>query len=268
MNIHHHKLSVIVLTKNEENNIFSCLNSLDFSDEIILIDSGSTDNTINIARQFSNVKIYETEWLGFSKTKELGVNKVSGDWILWIDADEVVTDDLKQEWSKFSNTNDMSRIGAISISRKTFFLRHFIKHSGWYPENIVRFFHKDRAIFNGKILHEGLEVNSNFTTHQFSSSILHYSYTSLSQYFSKMNQYGYLGAQELIRKKRNISLIMIILSPLWAFIKNFLFKKGFLDGFLGLVICIGAAFANFIKYTNYFFLKRYGYVKNTHKQNR
>lgn len=260
---------MIILCKNEEKNIARCLESVKFADEVILVDSGSIDNTLSIAKAFKNVKIFSTEWMGFVDTKKFAVSKTAFDWILWLDADEVVTQDLMEEWKRFSVSNALNSkfkesnlVACISIPRKTFFLGHWVKHSGWYPDYVIRFFHKKHAHFNQKFLHEGIVVEAPYKIATFSSHLLHYSYHSLKQYFDKMNYYGILGAQELMRREKKIYRIQIFLNPIWAFIKFYLFKNGFRDGLIGLIICMGAAFSNFIKYSNYFFLKKYGYVEN------
>lgn len=262
-------LSVIIICKNEEKNIARCLESVKFFDEIILVDSGSTDKTLEIAKTFKNVNIFQTEWLGFVRTKQFAISYAKFDWVLWIDADEAASTNLVDEWKCFSQkfddcnlNNTKNAIAGIFVPRKTFFLGHFVKHSGWYPDLVLRIFNKKHSHFNENILHEGVIVQSPYITIEFSQHLLHYSYSSLRQYFDKMNYYGLLGAQELLRRKKNVYKIQIFINPIWAFFKFYILKKGFLDGLIGLTICMGAAFSNFIKYSNYFFLKKYGYVEN------
>jgi len=250
-------LTAIVLTKNEEKNIGRCLASLSFVDEIVIIDSGSTDNTLNIVKTFPKVTLVETKWFGFVETKKIGVAKAKHDWILWIDADEEVPAKLAEEWQTRIKTSSFHETGAIDISRKTFFLGHFVKHSGWYPNRVIRFFHKGRAGFNNNILHEGIVVKPGYLTEHFTTDLLHYSYISLYQYFDKMNKYGYDGAREVVRKKKSILLPQLFFQPVWTFFKFYILKRGFLDGRIGFIVCMGAAFSNFIKYSNYFFMKKY-----------
>lgn len=254
------KLSAVILTKNEENNIKRCLESLSFTDEIIVVDSGSTDKTIEIVQTFKDVIIIETEWKGFVENKKIGVSRASHDWILWIDADEEVPENLANEWKNRIQQSAFHETGAIDIPRKTFFLGHWVKHSGWYPGRIIRFFHKNRTDFSSHILHEGVIPRPGYLVEHFHTDLLHYSYTSLYQYFNKMNIYGHDGAKEIARKRKYVILPQVILQPIWTFFKFYILKKGFLDGRIGLIVCMGAAFSNFIKYANYFFFKKYNYV--------
>lgn len=254
------KLTAIVITKNEERNISRCLSSLSFADEIIVVDSGSTDKTVEIARSFPNTTVIQTVWLGFVENKKIAIKHAKNNWIFWIDADEEAPPELAQEWKTRIAGTPFHDAGGIDVGRKTFFLNHWVKHSGWYPCRVIRFFHKNRAFFNENILHEGVLIQEGYFPESFQTDLLHYSYTSLYQYFDKMNRYGLLGAQELIRKKKRTFLPALIFQPIWTFLRFYILKKGFLDGRIGLIICLGAAFSNFIKYANYFFLKKFGYV--------
>jgi (heptosyl)LPS beta-1,4-glucosyltransferase len=253
-------LSVVIITKNEEKNIARCLASLFFADEIIIVDSGSTDKTIEIAKKFANVEVIHAKWNGFVENKKIGINRASHNWILWVDADEEVPKDLAQEWKSRISQEPFHETAAIDIPRKTFFLGHWVRHSGWYPNRITRFFHKNRAYLSDHILHEGVLIKKGYIVENFKTDLLHYSYTSLYQYFDKMNQYGLAGAKEIARKRKLVFLPQIFFQPLWTFFRFYFLKKGFLDGRIGVIICMGAAFSNFIKYANYFFLKKYHYV--------
>jgi (heptosyl)LPS beta-1,4-glucosyltransferase len=255
------KLSVIVITKNEEKNIEACLESAQFADEIVLVDSGSTDRTLEIAKKFPNVKVIETQWFGFVENKNIAIQHASHDWIFWLDADEVAPKELANEWKNQIKDKFFHELGAIDLARKTFFLGHWVKHSGWYPNRTIRFFNRTRASLSHKILHEGIEVKEGYKIYHFSTDLLHFSYSSLYQYFDKMNKYGIDGAREIVRKNKKVFLFQLLLQPIWTFIRFYFLKKGFLDGRIGFIVCMGAAFSNFIKYTNYFFLKKYGYVE-------
>ncbi|KAB8031089.1 glycosyltransferase family 2 protein [Fluviispira multicolorata] len=260
------KLTAVVITKNEEKNIARCLSSLDFVDEIIIVDSGSTDKTIEIAKTFNKVSVIQTKWYGFVENKRIGVEKAENDWILWVDADEVIPVDLAKEWEDRVAEGSFHETAGIDVSRKTFFLNHWVRHSGWYPGRVTRFFHKKRAYFNDNILHEGVVAKQGYIVESFKTDLLHYSYTSIYQYFDKMNKYGLAGAKEIKRKKKIVLLPQLFLQPMWTFIRFYFLKKGFLDGRIGLIVCIGSAFSNFIKYANYFFLKKYNYVEINEKE--
>lgn len=260
------QLTAVILTKNEEKNIARCLSSLSFVDEIIVVDSGSTDKTLEIAYSFKGVIVIQTEWHGFVENKKIGIAQATHDWIFWIDADEEVPEGLANEWKVRIHQGTFHETGAIDMPRKTFFLGHWVRHSGWYPGRIIRLFHKKRADLNNNILHEGVIPRLGYVVEHFHTDLLHHSYTSIYQYFDKMNKYGYAGAREIARKRKFVFFPQIILQPIWTFFKFYILKKGFLDGRIGLIVCMGAAFSNFIKYANYFFLKKYHYVDLDHKK--
>lgn len=250
-------VSAIVITKNEAENISRCLRSLTWADEVILVDSGSTDATLNIAAGFSNVKIHTSEWLGYSSTKQLAVSYAKNSWILWLDADEELAIELIEEVRQLNPAHHK----AFAMPRKTFFLGEWVKYAGWYPGYVIRLFHKDYARFNDNILHEGLELANGQTIGRLRNDILHYSYTSLYQYFNKMNQYGKYGAEEMLRKGKKAGKAKIILNPMATFFKLYFLKSGFRNGTTGLIISAGSAFSNFIKYVNFYYLSTKGKVE-------
>ncbi|MBX9702789.1 MAG: glycosyltransferase family 2 protein [Silvanigrellaceae bacterium] len=254
-------ISAIVITKNEEKNIQRCLTSLSFVHEVILVDSGSTDGTLKIAEHFKNVQIINADWHGYSKNKQIAIDHAKNSWILWLDADEEVDIFLKQEIINSISTFNLQNISCYQIPRKTFFLGHWVKHSGWYPSFVIRLFHKERCYLNNNFLHEGVVSIDGFKILKFKNHIYHYSYHSLYQYFDKMNYYGKAGALQLVKRNKRFFWPFIILQPLWTFFKFYILKRGFLDGYIGVIVCMGAAFSNFIKYSNLFFLKKYGVVE-------
>jgi (heptosyl)LPS beta-1,4-glucosyltransferase len=247
------KISAIIITYNEENNIKKCLSSLTWTDEVIMVDSNSTDNTIQIASHFPNVKIVTANWDGYTENKRLAVKHSTYDWILWIDADEEIPENLKEEIKNISTTGNKI---AYDLPRKTFFLGEWVRHTGWYPGRVTRLFNKNFCDFNNNILHEGIDIPDSKNLGHLKSDLLHYSYNSLYQYFDKMNYYGKYGANELLRKGEKFKTWKLILNPLSTFIKFYFFKKGFLDGKNGLIISIGSAFSNFIKYVNFYYLEK------------
>lgn len=247
------ELSAIVITKNEEKNIFDCLNSLSFVSEIILVDSGSTDKTLEIAKTFLNVKIIVTEWFGYVRNKEIAIEHAKHDWIFWIDADEVVTPELRNEWLNFSKSNLHLNYAAADLPRLTFFLGHPVRHSGWYPDKVTRFFNKKKTKFNQTSVHECIILSPSEKKYSFKSDLWHYSYRNLYQYFYKMNQYGKHGGYEVYKRKGQIHFIRLIYQPFWTFFRLYFLKRGFLDGRIGFIVCCGGAFSNFIKYCYAYF---------------
>lgn len=246
------KLSVIVITYNEEKNIDECLSSVKWADEIIVVDSYSKDNTVQMAQKFERCKVISEEWKGFVPAKQLAVSHTSNNWVLWIDADERVTTELYHEIAAVMQ--QQPHYIAYDFPRKTFFMNRWVKP--WYPGRVVRLFDKRYSTFNQNILHEGVEVKETEKLGQLKSDLLHYSYTSLHQYFAKMNMYGLYGAEEMARKKKKFQSWKLLLNPFSTFIQFYFFKKGFSLGTTGFILAVGSAYSNFIKYANYYYLSK------------
>ncbi len=237
------KLSVVLITKNEEDNIRRCLDSVSFADEIIVVDSGSTDKTVEIAESYQ-ARIFCHEWHGFGPAKQAGVEKASGDWILSIDADEEVTPELASEIkSKIENDNGTC---GYYFKRKTKFLGRWILHCGWYPDYVLRLFQKQKGRFDNSIVHE--KVVTAGPVDYLSSELLHYSYPNLEHYLNKFNRYTTMGAEEAFRKGRKARLSDIVIKPAASFVKHYLIKQGFRDGPEGLVLSFLSAMSVMVKY--------------------
>lgn len=247
-------ITAVIITLNEEENLARCLASLGWVDEIVVVDSGSTDRTLDIACD-SNARIISTDWKGYAATKQIGVDAARNDWVLWIDADEAVSDELRDEIDAIKNINACD---AYSFPRKTFFIGTWVRHCGWYPGRIKRLFNKRYVRMGEQIVHEGLEMERPTRVGQLHADLLHHSYTSINQFFQKMNRYGSEGAYELRRRGARYSPLGLIFNPLAAFVKAYFIKRGFLDGTIGFIISAGSAYATFIKYTNFYFLERDG----------
>lgn len=243
-------ISAIVICKNEAANIGRCLAGLVWAHEVVVVDSGSTDGTIDIVSGFANARLITSEWLGYSRTKQLAVSHTRNAWVLWVDADEAVTPALQAALQAWQPPADVS---AADMPRRTYFMGTWVRHTGWYPGRVARLFHKERCAFNDNILHEGIELKQGKLAH-LDADLEHYSYQTLYQYFDKMNAYGRAGALELQRKGKRFGLHLLVLSPLAAFFKFYFLKAGYKDGAVGLIISVGSAFSHFIKYVNYFYL--------------
>ena len=237
-----HRLTVIVLAKNEAAQIGDCLQSVRFADERLVVDSGSTDATITIAREHAT-RIIKTDWLGFSATKALGLKEATGDWILWLDADERVTPELAQEMAGLLSTTP---IAGYYLARKTFFLGRWIKHCGWYPGYTLRLFQREAGQFSDDLVHESVRVTgpTAFLTHP----LIHYTDPTLEQYFVKLNHYTTLAARQLYLSGRRFRLTDLLARPIFTFVKMYVFKRGFLDGMQGLILCTLSAAYVFTKY--------------------
>ncbi len=256
------KTSVILITLNEERNIRRCLSSLSFADEIIIVDSYSKDKTFEIAQTYSNVKIFQHEWLGFSAAKQLALSYTSNDWVLWIDADEEVTVDLENE-IKATLLNNNDKI-AFDFPRKTFFMNEWVKL--WYPGKVLRLFNKNHCHFSKDIVHEKLETDGSAGIGHLHSDLHHYSYNSVHDYIQKMNTYGKYSAEEYIRRGKKFQSWKLSVNPLFTFVKMYFLNGGFLHGKIGFIISVGSSYSNFIKYLNFYYLDKERNKQKTEKQ--
>ncbi len=247
------KLSSIIIAKNEESNIARCIESqLNCVDEIfVLVDNTTTDNTLEIIKSYGNVKYRTVEWQGYAKTKQLAVSLVSYDWIIWIDADEALTAELKNELLKFKESKPS--FPAYSIPRKAYFLGKWIKHSGWYPGRVTRLFNQQKAYFNNKDVHENLHIEGE--TGKLNADLEHYTDPSISHYFFKFNNYTTLAADELLKKGKKFSVSDILIRPIFIFIKMYFIKRGFLDGLQGFILAVFSSAYVFTKYSKLWELK-------------
>lgn len=250
------RISSITIVKNDESNIGNCIDSLKkCADEVIvLIDSSSSDRTLEIVKSISTIKYEVVQWQGFALTKQYAISLSSNDYILWLDSDEVLSDKLIIEINSLKKAKKIA--DAYSIPRKAIFIGKWIKHSGWYPGRVIRLFNKNNASFNDNKVHEGLKFISNTIPVELKNDIIHYTDRNLVHYLNKLNTYTSLAAEELIVKGKTVSLLDIILRPFWIFIKMYLIKAGFLDGMHGFLLASYSSFYVFVKYTKLWELKQ------------
>jgi glycosyltransferase involved in cell wall biosynthesis len=245
-----HKLSAIVITYNEEENIRECIESLKWTEEIIIVDSKSADKTIEIAKEFT-ANIITTENLSYGEKRNMGINAASGDWILWIDADERVSDELKNEITQ--TISGSSADEAYYINRRSFFINKFIKHSGWYPDYTLRLFKKSTNIkFDTAKVHEKAYYEGK--TGRLKNQIIHYTDRTFEHYLKKLNSYTTLSAEELHNQNKKASLFDIIFRPVFTFFKMYFLKLGILDGYMGLVLCSFSSIHVMVKYSKLYYL--------------
>ena len=231
------QLSVVIITFNEEANIGRTLQSVqplvaDGKGEIIVVDSGSTDRTVEIAKSFG-AKVFVEEWKGFAAQKNSAIAKASNNWVLSLDADEEVSSRLAEDISALLKTP--SKPSGFFIPRKNMFLGRWIRHGGFWPDPKLRLFDRTSGRFEDRAVHETVEFRAH--TGEILSSLLHHSYPTLSDYIEHMNRYSSLGAEMVVAKgKVRFSFINIVLRPLFTFIYNYFFRLGFLDGREGLLL--------------------------------
>ncbi|MFO7660580.1 MAG: glycosyltransferase family 2 protein [Candidatus Cloacimonadaceae bacterium] len=238
-----HKLSVSIITKNEEHNIRRCLESVIWADEIVVVDSGSVDKTKEICREYE-CKIIESEWLGFGKTKQLAVQNTSYNWVLSVDADEVITPELKSEITELLKSEP--RHYGYRIKRSSFYLGRQIRYCGWNRDYTVGVFNKNFGAFNDRTVHEFVEIKGEIGL--LNGIMLHYTYPTLNLHFDKMRRYSEMGAQNLYQKGRSSSPCAAILRGCLKFLKMYLLQLGCLDGKLGFLLSYNSAWGIYQKY--------------------
>ncbi|MDP2939658.1 MAG: glycosyltransferase family 2 protein [Candidatus Omnitrophota bacterium] len=240
------KLSVIIITRNEESNIRDCLGSVKWAGEIVLVDQSSADKTVEIAKEFTD-KIYITENKDFCEPDRMfAISKASNEWILALDADERVSDELKQEIVSLLEQKD--KLDAYYIRRRTYFLGKWIKGCGWYA-NVLRLFKKGKVSFSGRIHEPGCPLGS---VGYLRGHIMHYSYGSLNEYFEKFNRYTSVVAKEEyekgIRINRGNFLLLFFIKPMYFFVRKYFLQRGFMEGWRGFFISFSASLGLFMTY--------------------
>lgn len=244
-------LSVIIITKNEETHIAECIQSVSFADEIIVLDSGSTDETCTIARHLGARVYHTTHWPGFGKQKNKALDLASHEWVLSIDADERVPEALATEIQQVLQS---PQADAYTVARLSCFAGRWIHHSGWWPDRLVRLFKRDKGRFKDVTVHESVIVQG--VTQDLAGHLLHYPYDSLESLINKTNQYSSAAAQQLYGKGKKIGLIGIASKASWTFVRIYIIRRGFLDGKEGFVLAGVAAAGSFFRYSKLWLLNR------------
>jgi glycosyltransferase involved in cell wall biosynthesis len=238
------RLAVITLTLNEEANIGPCLESVRWADERIVVDSGSTDRTLEIARNYTE-RILTIPWEGYGAARNRAIEESGAEWILWLDADERVTPDLAVEIRAIVSADDPS-VDGYAIARRAYFLGRWIRHSGWYPSRVVRLFRRARGHFSEHQVHERLEFSGSVRTTR--HDLLHFTDPNLVHYLTKLNRYTTLAATDMMRAGRHFSFADLLLRPPFQFFKMYVLRLGMLDGIQGFMLCVLSAAYVFTKY--------------------
>lgn len=236
-------ISVVIIAKNEAARIEGCLKSVSWADEIVVVDSGSTDSTLEVAGRHTD-KIHELPWRGFGPQKQAAVELASHDLILNVDCDEHVTPELADEIRRIAQSQTVC--AGYTVPRRTFLGNSEIRHCGWYPDRTIRLFDRTRAAFSEDLVHERVLVKG--PTADCVHHLLHFSFTGFSDMLRKMNSYTDLGAEQLSASGRRANYFDITIRPLHAFIRTYLFYFGFLDGFAGYAVSVSNAVSVFAKY--------------------
>jgi len=245
-------ISATLIAHNEAVNVEAALQSLSWADEIVVVDSGSTDTTIDICRRYTD-KVFTRAWSGFVDQKNDAVARASHDWIFSLDADERVSPELRREIEELRQEGP--RQAGYRIPRAAFFMGRWIRHGDWYPDCQLRLFDRRRGRWQGGRVHESVRVEG--TPGLLRGEIQHHTYRSLSDYLRRLETYSTLAAQDYQAEGRKAALARLLGNPCAAFLKGFLLKRGFLDGVPGLMVAVMGAVSVYFKYA-----KLYEYQRN------
>jgi glycosyltransferase involved in cell wall biosynthesis len=239
-------LSVIIVAKNESHNIVDCVQSCAFADEILVLDSGSTDGTPELARQ-AGAKVIETDWPGFGVQKQRALSHAKCDWVLSIDADERISPALKIE---IAQTLQNPQADGYRLPRLSSFCGTFIHHGGWRPDRNLRLAQRHLASFTDHMVHERMLVQGKVS--DLTNDLIHHSYRDLNDVMNKMDRYSTAGATDMARADAAPQgLTQALLHGFWAFVRTYMVRAGFLDGAAGLMLAIYNAECTYYKYLKY-----------------
>lgn len=239
------KLSVIIITFNEEKNIGRCLESVkNIADEIVVLDSYSKDKTKEICESY-HVRFFEHEFDGHIEQKNRAIELAANEHILSLDADEALSGELNKSILEILDLWDAD---AYSFNRLTNYCGKWIYHSGWYPDRKVRLFRKNNARWGGVNPHDRIILDKQAITKHLKGDLLHYSYYTIDQHVDQINKFSSIKAKEMYKRGKKFNIFLALFSPLVKFIKQFILQRGFLDGIYGLTITINSSQVNFLKY--------------------
>ena len=236
------RLSVTVIALNEEERIRACLESVAWADEIVVVDSGSSDKTVAIAREFTDRVLFHA-WEGYGAQKNFAIAQCHGDWVLSLDADERVSEGLREEIAATLAADPP--VAAARVPRQNFFQGVWIRHGGWYPDHQLRLFRRGRGAFTPSAVHESVRVDG--PVGRLRAPLIHQSYRGIEDFVARANRYSDLASRELAAAGRGGSLADLLLRPVWRFLAMYVWRGGFLDGWRGLTLAI--------LYAHYVFLR-------------
>jgi len=245
-------LSVAIITKNEAENLAGCLKSVAFADQIVVVDSGSTDDTLQIAADFGCEVLIEP-WRGFGPQKQLAVDQCRHPWVLILDADERIPEETAIVIRKIVY-DEQKAVAAYSFPRKNYFQGRWIKHAGWWPDRIIRLFRKDRGRMTPDLVHESIMVDG--TVEDLAVPIEHYTESRLTKILLKIDHYSTLGAETAFKNGRTSSIISAVFRANLTFVRDYFLKLGILDGAQGLILAVTDSINNFFKYAKLYELNR------------
>lgn len=243
-NKHRLPISLVVITKNEQAHIADCLASAPFVEDVVVVDSESTDQTVEIAKSLG-ARVVVQPFLGFRAQKQLATDLAQHPWVLNLDADERLSPELAQEIQNLFRQGPPQEITAFQMPRISFHLGRWIRHGGWYPDWQTRLYNKNQCRWEGEELHEFLKSQK---TVRLKNNLLHYVFKNLSHQVITNDRYSTLGAERLLRRGERNSFLKMIVKPWVKFLECYFIKLGFLDGRAGFIIAVGAAYSVFLRH--------------------
>jgi len=247
-------LSVVIITYNEEKNIGRCIHSvLRVADEILVVDSFSADRTAAIVKELGG-KLHLRTFTGYGDQKNAGTALASHDYILFLDADEFLSEELCKSIQEEKDAGFSSN--AYSMNRLNNYCGQWIRHGSWYPDKKLRIIHRKTGFWNLDIVHETLETIPGASISHLKGDLLHHTYSNFDEHIEKNNRYSRLSALQLYQKGKRTQGFKIVLNPFWAFFTSYFLRAGFLDGFYGFVIAINIAHLTFLKYIKLYQLQQ------------
>ena len=236
-------LSVVLITLNEEKNLPRALNSVTWADEVLVVDSGSQDRTVQVALGLG-ARVLKKDWMGFGPQKNWAVSQAKNSWVLCLDADECLSPELAAEIKE--RFNRLKPKVGYKIPRMSFHMNRWIRHGGWYPDAQLRLFHRDHSQWNQALIHESVQSPE---TEYLNSPLWHYVFEDISHQVLTYDRYSGLQAQATFAKGQKFRLYKLILKPWSKFLECYIWKRGFLDGFAGFFIAVSAAYSVFLRFS-------------------
>ncbi len=241
-----HPVSLVIISLNEEANIERCIRSAPWVNDVVVLDSGSSDRTQEIARSLG-ARVFAEPFRGFRDQKQRATDLANNNWILSLDADEALSDSASRELEQLvADEQQLNKFDGIEMPRLSFHMGRWIKHGGWYPDKQLRLFNRKSASWGKGHVHERVEAKR---VSLLRSDLLHYPFGSLSEQIRTNNEYSSLGARDLFDQKKKFSVLKLIFKPWSKFLETYFVKRGFQDGMPGFIIAVGAAYSVFLKFS-------------------
>lgn len=249
------KISVVIITLNEERNLERCLKSVaDVADEIVILDSFSTDKTIEIAKQY-NAEVHQEKFAGYVQQRNIANSFAKNDWVLALDADEALTPELANSILKVKQD---VQYDAYQFSRLTNYCGKWIKHCGWYPDKKIRLINRTKGAWKGEQVHEYWAMNNDQDVGSLKGDLLHYSFYTISDHVRQIEKFTEMSARAAVANGKSCSVLKILIVPQWSFFVSYIVRLGILDGYYGYMVCKLSSYASLLKYSK---IRQYSQLK-------